>query len=69
MTVPTPSSVTIPPSEVLTVTTKRVMCDGGGGALGHPKVWYDLGQSGEAECLYCDRKFVYQPGDGHDDGH
>jgi uncharacterized Zn-finger protein len=26
------------------VTSKRVKCDGGGGALGHPVVYYDMGE-------------------------
>lgn len=35
-----------------------VSCDGGGGALGHPKVWYSLDGLDEVECGYCDRLFV-----------
>ena len=46
-----------PPPEIITVSAHRVACDGGGGALGHPKVWYSL-EDGEAECGYCDRRFV-----------
>lgn len=54
------------PPEVIEVTSKRVMCDGGGGALGHPRVWYDMGDEDFVECLYCDRRFVLKPGsDGH----
>ena len=49
-----------PPPETIYVNTRRVACDGGGGALGHPKVWYSL-EDGEAECGYCDRRFVYDP--------
>lgn len=36
----------------------EVSCDGGGGALGHPKVWYSFGQDDICECGYCDRLFV-----------
>ena len=36
----------------------QVSCDGGGGALGHPVVWYNFDQDGHAECLYCDRLFI-----------
>ena len=50
-----------PPAEVIEVTSKRVMCDGGGGALGHPKVFYDMGEDDFVECLYCDRRFVLKP--------
>lgn len=55
------------PPETIRVGTRRVSCNGGGGALGHPLVWYAL-DDGEAECGYCDRKFVYDPAlaGGHD---
>jgi uncharacterized Zn-finger protein len=43
--------------ETILVTAKKVMCDGGGGALGHPKVWYDMGEDDFVECKYCDRVF------------
>lgn len=36
----------------------EVMCDGGGGALGHPVVWYNLNDTGRSECMYCDRLFI-----------
>jgi uncharacterized Zn-finger protein len=35
-----------------------VSCDGGGGALGHPKVWYSFDKSDVVECGYCDRTFM-----------
>ena len=47
-----------PEPEVITVSSHRVACDGVGGALGHPRVWLELGEAGVAECGYCDRKFV-----------
>ncbi|WP_176442765.1 zinc-finger domain-containing protein [Tropicimonas sediminicola] len=46
------------PPETEVVTTNRVACDGGEGALGHPRVWLSLGEDGEVECPYCDKKFV-----------
>lgn len=49
-----------PPPEIIYVNKRRVACDGSGGALGHPLVWYAL-DDGEAECGYCDRKFIYDP--------
>lgn len=49
-----------PEPETVYVAEHRVCCDGGGGALGHPKVWYSL-VDGAAECMYCDRRFVYDP--------
>jgi uncharacterized Zn-finger protein len=47
--------------ETIPVTTRKVSCDGGGGALGHPKVWYDMGDEDKVECKYCDRVFIYRP--------
>lgn len=35
-----------------------VSCDGGGGALGHPKTWYSFDGQDIVDCAYCDRKFV-----------
>ena len=43
--------------DVIFTDKHRVSCDGGGGALGHPLVWYSLDE-GEAICGYCGRKFV-----------
>lgn len=37
-----------------------VSCDGGNGALGHPKVWYSFDGKDHVECKYCDRIFVKQ---------
>jgi uncharacterized Zn-finger protein len=39
------------------VPPHAVACDGGQGALGHPKVYLSLAQ-GEAVCPYCGRRFV-----------
>lgn len=50
--------------EVEYVTTSKVSCDGGGGALGHPKVWYVIPDDpGWVECGYCDKRFVLRPKD------
>lgn len=35
-----------------------VSCDGGGGPLGHPVVWYTFNGQDGVECGYCDRLFV-----------
>ncbi len=57
----TMSAKAVPPeAEVVYVADRRVACDGGGGALGHPKVWYSL-EDGKAQCGYCDRLFIYDP--------
>ena len=58
---PTPA---LPPEEIVYVKEHRVSCNGNGGALGHPKVYYSL-TDGEAECGYCDRKFIFDPEKAH----
>lgn len=56
----------IPAPEVIEVTSRKVKCDGGGGALGHPVVYYDMGEENFVECGYCDRRFVLAAGTGDD---
>jgi uncharacterized Zn-finger protein len=54
--------------ETKEVETESVSCDGGGGALGHPKVYLTFDDSGEIECPYCSRRFARKKGkrrDGH----
>ena len=48
--------------ETVIVETRKVSCNGGGGALGHPIVWYEMGDDDEVECKYCDRRFVLKGG-------
>jgi uncharacterized Zn-finger protein len=48
----------IPPSEIIVVEGHRAACDGGGGALGHPRVFLEMGDDDFVECGYCDRRFV-----------
>jgi uncharacterized Zn-finger protein len=50
--------------EIVEVTTSRVACDGGGGALGHPRVYLEMGDEHFVECPYCDKRFVLQAGAG-----
>jgi uncharacterized Zn-finger protein len=57
---PAKPPVTEPP-EILYIDKKRVSCDGGGGALGHPRVYLEMGEEDRVECPYCDRLFVYKP--------
>ena len=56
----------LPAPEKIAVSSRRVKCDGGG-ALGHPLVYYDMGEEDFVECLYCDRRFVLAKGVG--EGH
>ena len=50
--------------EIVEVSERSVSCDGGGGALGHPKVYLNMGNADFVECPYCDRRFVLVPGAG-----
>ncbi len=47
----------MPNEDVILVTKTRVVCDGGGGALGHPKTYLDMGQDTEVRCKYCGQLF------------
>jgi uncharacterized Zn-finger protein len=58
--VPMPASV----PETIQVETTRVSCDGIGGALGHPRVYLEMGDESFVECPYCDRRFVLKAGAG-----
>ena len=51
----------MPEDDVTVVGQKYVKCDGGGGPLGHPVSWMDMGEDDFVVCKYCDRKFVLDP--------
>lgn len=46
--------------EILLVpeAAESISCNGGGGALGHPKVYYTFHGQDEVVCGYCDRLFT-----------
>ena len=46
------------PFETIEIDTMIAPCDGGGGPMGHPKVYLSLVPSGRVECPYCSRLFV-----------
>ncbi len=51
----------IEPPETEIVETTRIACDGGEGALGHPRVWLMIPPDrGWVECGYCDKKFIHK---------
>ncbi len=50
------------PPETVVVDREDVSCDGGDGALGHPRVYLTLERGGRVECPYCDRLFVLDDG-------
>lgn len=44
--------------EVVYTETRKVSCDGGKGALGHPLVYLDMTGKDEIMCPYCSKRFV-----------
>ncbi len=53
--------MSIPAPETKIVDQWRVACDGGEGALGHPRVYLSLPhESGKVECPYCDALYVHK---------
>ncbi|MEL6218726.1 MAG: zinc-finger domain-containing protein [Pseudomonadota bacterium] len=54
--------MTVDTQETVVVTTTRVACDGGQGALGHPRVWYSIPAEGYVVCGYCDKCFILKGG-------
>jgi uncharacterized Zn-finger protein len=49
---------TMPAFETIFVDGQVAACNGGGGPLGHPRVYLNLGARGRVECPYCSRLFV-----------
>ncbi|KAI8920649.1 zinc-finger domain-containing protein [Entophlyctis helioformis] len=47
------------------VEARRVSCDGGGGALGHPKVYINLDKDQPMSCGYCGLRFQQKHSDHH----
>jgi uncharacterized Zn-finger protein len=60
-------TVPMSPFETIEINEMRTACDGGGGPLGHPKVYLSLAPAGRVECPYCSRLFVNRAalGAGH----
>jgi uncharacterized Zn-finger protein len=63
--VPTPEVGSV---ERIDVDSRVVACDGGDGALGHPRVWLKI-EARQIFCPYCSRLFVLREGAGDDHGH
>ena len=53
----------LPAPEIVVVHSRRLACDGVGGALGHPRVWLEMGEADFVECPYCDRRFMLPTGE------
>lgn len=50
------------PLEVIEIEQTTARCDGGGGALGHPTVYLNMGETRKIDCPYCGRRFVLADG-------
>jgi uncharacterized Zn-finger protein len=59
MAIPAPSNSA---PETLFVKERSVSCDGGDGALGHPRVYLKMDGRDFVECPYCDRQFILTGG-------
>lgn len=58
------------PTETIVVEAPAVACDGGGGALGHPRVFLRIKpEAGEIDCPYCGRRYVLKEGAEAHHGH
>ena len=54
--------MTIDAPETKFVESRKIACDGGEGALGHPRVWLHIPEETNfVECPYCDAKYVMKP--------
>lgn len=51
-----------PNADTEMTTSHKVSCNGGGGALGHPKVYLEMGADDQVTCGYCDKNFVLKGG-------
>ncbi|MFN7754402.1 MAG: zinc-finger domain-containing protein [Holosporales bacterium] len=47
--------------DTVLVNQRSIACDGGNGALGHPRVFLNLGSGGSVVCPYCSRQYVLDP--------
>jgi uncharacterized Zn-finger protein len=61
-------SATPAPTEIIHVNDRTIACDGGDGALGHPRVFLRISGT-EVMCPYCSRLYVLNPGAGGGDAH
>ncbi len=46
------------PPETIETDQIELSCDGGEGALGHPRVFLHMDENGQVECPYCGRLFI-----------
>jgi uncharacterized Zn-finger protein len=69
---PPPASPTaapqLAPTETIYVDSRTAACDGGDGALGHPRVFLRIAAE-QVMCPYCSRLYILNPGADHASGH
>ena len=58
----------IAPTETIHVDDRTVACDGGDGALGHPRVFLRIPEQ-DVLCPYCSRLYVLNAGAGQGSDH
>lgn len=46
------------PFETIEIDQMVTACNGGGGPMGHPRVYLNLAPAGRVECPYCSRLYV-----------
>jgi uncharacterized Zn-finger protein len=68
MTPPSTPAPQVAPTEIIHVDTRTIACDGGDGALGHPRVFLRIADE-QVMCPYCSRLYILNPGADHDSGH
>ena len=56
------------PTEIIHVDSRTVACDGGEGALGHPRVYLRI-PGEEVMCPYCSRLYILNAGADDAGGH
>ena len=49
---------TAEPIEIEEVESETVVCDGGDGPLGHPRIFLNMEGRGSIDCPYCGKRFV-----------
>ena len=50
------------PPETVNSDSEILSCDGGEGALGHPRVFLNMEGKGQIDCPYCGRRFILKEG-------
>jgi uncharacterized Zn-finger protein len=65
---PDGAAISPEPTEIIHVDERTVACDGGDGALGHPRVFLRI-PARQVMCPYCSRLYVLNEGAGHGHEH